>query len=158
MKKDVTLKQAVTLLVKESKKPRKAGSFVVARKKFVAAGAPITFSAPEGFGGFGGGHQDRESPAPDSMSWDATVDLYARTGKWCKTARLIWAGNYPPELVEQCENYREEYLEDPSKFYDQPTETTNDDYREIAESHQVVRDFLEFFEGSVVIDPISEKT
>lgn len=152
MKKDVTLKKAVTLLVKESKKPRKTAVAVV-RKKFVAAGVPIMFSAPEGFGGSGGGNQDRESPAPDSLVWDVTVDLYARTGKWCKTAMLIWAGNYPEELVEQCQNYREEFLEDPSKFYDSPPETTNDDYREMAESHQAVRDILEFFEGSVVIDP-----
>ena len=152
MKKDVTLKQAVSLLVKESKKPRKAGVAVVTRKKYIAAGAPITFSAPEGFGGSGGG-QDREGVAPDSLPWDVTVDLYARTGQWCRTAKLIWAGNYPEELVEQCQNYREEFLEDPSKFYDYPSETTNDDYREMAESHQAVRDILEHFEGSVVIDP-----
>jgi hypothetical protein len=152
-KKDVTLKRAVELLVAESKKTRKSAP--VARKVFIAAGAPMTFSAPEGFGGFGG-FQDRESPTPDSKSWDVTVDLFARTGKWCKTARLIWADQFPAELVEQCENYREEYLEDPRKFYDDPAETTNDDYRERVESHEPVRDILECFEGSLVIDHAEE--
>lgn len=157
MKKEVTLKKAVTLLIKESKKPRKATGSVAVRKKYVAAGGPITFSAPEGFGGSGSGHQDRESPTPDSLAWDVTVDLYARTGRWCKTAMLIWGGDYPEELVEQCQNYREEFLEDPSKFYDYPNETKDEDDREIAESHQAVRDILEFFEGSVVIDPLDPK-
>jgi hypothetical protein len=149
MKKDVALKRAVELLVAESKKPRKSAP--VARKIYVAAGGPMMFSAPEGFGGFGG-FQDRESPTPDSKSWDVTVDLYARTGEWCKSAKLIWCGHYPAELVEQCENYRAEYLADPSKFYDVPPETANDDYREKAESHEIVRSILECFEGSVVTD------
>lgn len=153
-KKDVTFKQAVALLVKESKKPRKSAASAGPRKVFVAAGPPITFSAPEGFGGSGSGFQDRECPAPDSKSWDVTVDLFARTGKWCETARRIWAGQYPPELVEQCENYRAEYLEDPSKFYNQPVETTNDDYREMVESREVARDILEHFGGSFVSDVI----
>jgi hypothetical protein len=151
LKKDTTLKQAVALLRKQAAGRKVAPA--VARKKFVAAGPPITFSAPEGFGGLGGGGaQDRECPTPDSKSWDVTVDLYARTGKWCQTARLIWAGQYPAELVEQCENYRQEFLDDPSKFYDYPAETENDEYRETLESHAVVRMILECFEGSAVID------
>jgi hypothetical protein len=155
MKKAVTFKQAVALLTKESKRPRKPGNFAVVRKKYIAVGAPISFSVPEGFGGSGGG-QDREGVAPDSLPWDMTVDLYARTGKWCKTARLIWAGDYPAELVEQCQNYREEFLEDPSKFYDELPGATNDDVREIAESHEIVRAVLEHFEGSFVIDPVAD--
>ncbi len=157
-KKDVDFKRAIELLLKESKKPRKSTATIGPRKVFVAAGPPIMFSAPEGFGGSGSGFQDRDSPAPDSKSWDVTVDLYARTGEWCKSARLIWAGNYPAELVEQCENYRAEFLEDPSKFYDDPPETTNDDYREMVESHEAARSILEHFEGSRVIDHVDEET
>lgn len=152
LKKDASLKDAV-LQLEKANKTRKPAAVEKSRKKYVAAGAPIAFSAPEGFGGFGGGGGDRECPTPDSVSWDVTVDLYARTGRWCKTAMLIWAGDYPAELVEQCENYRAEFLEDPSKFYDAaPPETANDDYREMVESHEAARAILEHFEGSVVID------
>jgi hypothetical protein len=132
MKKDVTLKRAVALLVKESKTRKPA----VAKKTFVAAGAPIKFEAPAGFGGFGG-DQDRECPTPDSKSWDVTVDIFARTGKW----------------FEQATNYREEYLADPSKFYDEPVvaNAITDDGREIAEGHALVRDMLESFEGATLL-------
>lgn len=153
LKKDASLKDAV-LQLEKAHKTRKPAAAQKSRKKFIAAGAPIAFNAPEGFGGFGGGGGgDRECPTPDSVSWDVTVDLYARTGRWCKTAMLIWVGDYPAELVEQCENYRAEFLEDPSKFYDNPIETTNDDYREMVESHEAARAILEYFEGSCVIDP-----
>lgn len=149
LKKGATLKDAVRALADMAKKHKPAAQKT--RKTFVAAGGPIAFSVPDGLG-FGGGGGDRECPTPDSLSWDVTVDIYARTGKWCTTAMLIWAGAYPAELVEQCENYRQEFLEDPSKFYDYPDETTNDDYREMVESHAAARAILEHFEGSRVVD------
>jgi hypothetical protein len=47
------------------------------------------------------------------------VLYFAKTGRWCKTANLLWADKKPEALVEQASNYREEYLADPSKFYDE---------------------------------------
>jgi hypothetical protein len=103
----------------------------------------IQFNVPDGagFGSFGGSWASNQTcPTPDSKSWDVTVDLYARTGRWCKTARLIWAGNYPQELVEQCENYRAEFLENPSAFYDDIGSDLplSDNEREAGESHAAV--------------------
>jgi len=150
LKAGATLKQAVAVLVKESRSRKPAA------KKITFVGPPISFEAPAGFGGFGGDHE-RECPTPDSKSWDVVVDLYARTGRWCRTAMMIWADRYPEELVEQCENYRAEYLADPSKFYDQPIEIEDDDRREKAESRSVVRDVLEVFEGSFVTNYVEEE-
>jgi len=106
-----TFKQAVASFIEKSK------TWKVPRKKKIFVGPPIMFEAPAGFGGMGG-FQERVGVSPDSKAWDVTVDIYARTGKWCTTAKLIWAGQYPPELIEQCENYRQEYLENPESFYD----------------------------------------
>jgi hypothetical protein len=145
--KERSLKDAVARFVKEAQLLK---ANFKPKKRFVAVGAPIAFSAPEGFGGFGGAFQERTCPTPDSKSWDVTVDLYARTGAWCKTARLIWAGEYPQELVEQCENYRQEYLANPSAFYDPAPLEADAEEREKAEGHVSVRGVLECFEGSYV--------
>jgi hypothetical protein len=146
--KERTLKDAVARLVKEAQL-RKAN--FKPRKKFT--GPPILFSAPEGFGGFGGDRGDRTCPTPDSKSWDVVVDLYARTGQWCQTAKLIWCGDYPQELIEQCEEYRQEYLGDPDAFYDAALPAKDEDYRESIESRAIARAILECFEGSYVAEP-----
>jgi len=160
LKKDATLKEAVKRLVQESKTKKTGGtsSGASGRVKYVVAGPPIAFSVPDDFGGSGDGrpwNRDQQGPTADSLSWDVTVDLYARTGKWCETARRIWAGDYPPELVEQCENYRQEFLEDRQKFYPEPA-PADDDLREEIESHEVARAILEAFEGSYVAAPEAE--
>ena len=110
-----TLKDAVARLMEETKTRRGAHK---PKKKYI--GPPIRFEAPAGgFGGFAGAGE-RTCPTHDSPSWDAIVALYAKTGKWCQTARMIWPlGNYPDELVEQATSYREEYLLDPGAFYDE---------------------------------------
>jgi hypothetical protein len=142
-----TLKEAVPKFVAEVARRKVAPR----KKKYVWP--EMQFSPPEGFGGSGGFAGDRECPTPDSKSWDVVVDLYARTGKWCQTARLIWAGNYPQELVEQCENYRAEFLENPAAFFDDIglDLPLNDDEREAAESHAAVRGMLEAFPDSTLL-------
>ncbi len=122
----------------------------MAKKKRIFVGPPIMFEAPAGFGGSGGGFQERVGVSPDSMAWDTVVELYARTGEWCTTAKLIWADQYPAELIEQANNYREEYLADPSAFYDQPVPIVTGDEREIVEGDALVCEILETFDATIV--------
>jgi hypothetical protein len=145
-----SLKDAVPKFIAEVKKRK------VAPKKKQYVWPEIQFNAPEGFGGSGGaGRGDQTYPTPEFKSWDVIVDLYARTGRWCETAMLIWPDQqYPEELIEQCQNYRQEYLQNPAAFYDDLTagaQEVSDDAREIAEGHAVVRDILEAFEGATLL-------
>ena len=148
-----TLKEAVARLEKESR----TSTGPKPKKKFV--GPPIMFEAPAGFGGFGAGFNDREGPAPDSLSWDTIVELYARTGDWCKTARMIWPmGNYPAELVEQVTEYRKEYLANPDAFYDFPERKEIDPkVREKLERDPIIQEFVSEF-GATLIDVVESRT
>lgn len=164
-KKTESLKEAVAKFLAE------VANRKVAPKKKQYTWPQIQFSAPEGFGSFGGaGYANQTYPTPDSLSWDTIVELYARTGRWCETAMLIWSDQqYPEELIEQCRAYREEYLANPAAFYE-PWESHphgcseaapkgDSDLeeskaildREIAESHEAVRDVLEAFDGATLL-------
>ena len=79
-----TFKEAVASFIEKSKTWKG-----MAKKKRIFVGPPIMFEAPAGFGGSGGGFQERVGVSPDSMAWDTVVELYARTGEWCTTAKLI---------------------------------------------------------------------
>lgn len=88
----------------------RATGAMVLKKKFV--GAPIAFEAPAGFGARAPIiSRDARGAGPGSDAWKASVALYARTGKWCKTAMLVWGDARPAELVAEAEEARMEWLE-----------------------------------------------
>ena len=95
------LKQAVAAFVLESRKRKTAPP-----KKTRAVGAPIAFDVPAGFGGSGGGggfggsfvpYAERTYPEPGSVTWKTCIALYARTGRWPRTADLIWGEGRPDD-------------------------------------------------------------
>jgi hypothetical protein len=146
-----TLKDAVARLMEEA---QKRAALIKPKKKYV--GPPISFDAPSGFGGFGS-PSERTCPTYDSQSWDTIVTLYAKTGEWCRTARMIWPmENYPEELVEQVKNYREEYLANPSVFYDEAVGGEIDKrLRKKIKSNLHVRALIKEF-GATLIDAEGE--
>jgi len=147
-KKTASLKDAVTKFLAEVARRK------IAPKKKKYIWPEIQFSAPDGFGSSGGaGYANQTYPTPDSLSWDTIVELYARTGRWCETAMLIWPDQqYPEELIEQCKNYRQEYLTNPAAFYaPEDTSKLTGDEQELAEIRVIVRDILEVFEGMTLV-------
>jgi len=98
------LKQAVKAFILESRKRKTAPP-----KKMRAVGAPIAFEVPSGFGGSGGGfggggfggsfvpYAERTYPEPGGDAWKTCIALYAQTGRWPKTADLIWGEGRPDD-------------------------------------------------------------
>lgn len=72
----------------------------------------IGFEPPPGWGGGGGGwmRAERSLPEPGSVSWKTIVASYAQTGKWCRTANMIWGDVRPEEIERQAEEARKEWL------------------------------------------------
>jgi hypothetical protein len=76
----------------------------------------------------------------DRLAHDTIVQRYAQTGKWCRTAELVFLGNptptakhtatapgkFPEALVRECEEARRQYLagtfKERIKFADVPDE------------------------------------
>lgn len=78
-----------------------------------ATGAPIAFEVPSGFGfGARSARSDsNEKLNSRSPAWRTSVDLYARTGKWCRTAELVWGDDFPAALVSEARAARAVHLE-----------------------------------------------
>jgi len=93
-----------------------------AQPRPVVRGAPIAFDVPSGFGGGGAGGggfrsswAEKTYPEPGSPSWSTSVALFAQTGKWCRTANMIWGDQRPAELEEEARGAREEFLREAAK-------------------------------------------
>lgn len=170
------LKQAVKAFVLESRKRK-----VDPPKKMRAIGAPIAFEVPSGFGGFGGGggsgfgggfgggfvpFAERTYPEPGSDSWKTCVALYAQTGRWPRTADLIWGEGRPddgkiPEgyesrparLEEQAREARAAFLEAEAaelakERKDDPVALAN--LEKLGDHDRIlINEILEHFEGTL---------
>lgn len=103
--------RAFTAFCAKGRSGARATSAAAPKKKFV--GAPIAFEAPAGFGErapmIG---RDARGAGPGSDAWKTSVALYARTGKWCKTAMLVWGDGRPAEMVAEAEEARREWLKE----------------------------------------------
>jgi len=102
-------KAALRVFLKESARRAAAGP------KPAVRGAPIAFDVPLGFGGgssYAKSWADRSVPEEDSEAWRTSVALYARTGKWCRTANMIWSDARPPGLEVEAAAAREAFLEE----------------------------------------------
>jgi len=100
--KATTLKEAVLTLERENKK-----ILVKPKPKMRYVGAPISFSAPGGGGGyvpFG----ERSFPEPGSVSWETAVQYFARYGKYPRSAD--WSTGIPESLESEAHAAREEFL------------------------------------------------
>jgi hypothetical protein len=101
-------KAAFRIFMKESARRAEA------KPKLVVRGAPIAFEVPTGFGGggatFSRSWNDKTYPEEGSDSWNTCVTLYAQTGKWCRTANMIWSDARPDALEFEAAAAREEFL------------------------------------------------
>lgn len=106
-----SLKLAVNMLIKLARERGesnvKAGESAPPPKpkKLRMRGAPIAFDVPDGLTmGPAPSYswRERDPIPPSSTPWKTIVELYARTGKWCRTAMMIWPmGNFPDALIAQ---------------------------------------------------------
>lgn len=85
----------------------------------------MNFSPPVGFGGGGGfAREERTYPEPSSLSTKSIIAIYAKTGKWCRTASLIWADQRPAWIEERVEEARQEFLREQAKREEEKIEVT----------------------------------
>ena len=117
----------------------------------------IGFEPPAGFGSFGGGQPgwmraEKTCPEPGSLPWKTCVRLYAHTGKWCKTANLIWGDQRPADLEEEANAAREEFLK--SAAVELPAKDDEAALRMMRKlpkaSKTLVNILLEHFEGTLL--------
>ena len=92
------------------------------KKKKIFRGAPIDLGDTSSLGnfGFGGGSSfkpawEKECPEPRGFTWNVCKEVFAKTGKWCRTANLIWADARPAALEEDARVAREAWLAEAGK-------------------------------------------
>lgn len=127
------------------------------KPKPIVRGAPIAFDVPSGFG-FGGGAtfsrswKDRTYPEEGSDSWNTCVSLYAQTGKWCRTANLIWSDVRPDALEFEAAAARETFLKEEAARQepkDEPKALRAMKKLSSADK-RVLNEILEFFDGALL--------
>ena len=134
-------------------------------------------AAADSGGGFGGGFvpfAERTYPEPGSMTWKTCITLYAQTGRWPKTADLIWGEGRPddgkipegfekrPERLErEAAEARAEFLEaeaaEKEKAVDDPAALAN--LEKLGESDRIlINEILEHFGGTLTsVVPAGER-
>ncbi|HYX21518.1 MAG TPA: hypothetical protein VFA98_11800 [Thermoanaerobaculia bacterium] len=143
-------KAAFRVFMKES--ARRA----VDKPKPAVRGAPIAFDVPTGFGGggatFSRSWNDKTYPEEGSESWRICVGLYAQTGKWCRTANMIWGDARPDAIEFEAAAAREEFLKTSSA-----QEEPKDDPKALramkklkASEKGLLNEILEFFDGALL--------
>lgn len=126
------------------------------KPKHVIRGAPIAFDVPTGFGGggatFSRSWNDKTYPEEGSDSWNTCVSLYAQTGKWCRTANLIWSDARPGALEFEAAAAREEFLK-----AETARQEPKDDPKALramkklpSSEKKLLNEVLEFFDGALL--------
>lgn len=142
-------KAAFRIFMKESS--RRAA----AAPKLVVRGAPIAFEVPTGFGGgatFSRSWNDKTYPEEGSESWKICVDLFAQTGKWCRTANMIWGDARPDAIEFEAAAAREAFLKEEAT-----RKEPEDDPKALramkklrASDKKILNEILEFFDGALL--------